>query len=60
MSILKVARIGHPVVRTPAKDVPEDAFSDLRNISTGAPALSRPRQSTHPVTSTWPSTSSSP
>lgn len=28
MSILKVARIGHPVVRTPAREVPEDAFSD--------------------------------
>ncbi len=28
MSILKVARIGHPVVRTAARDVPETAFSD--------------------------------
>jgi peptide deformylase len=26
MSILKVARIGHPVIRTPAKPVPKDAF----------------------------------
>ena len=28
MSILKVARIGHPVVRTVAKDVPKEAFHD--------------------------------
>jgi peptide deformylase len=28
MSILKVARIGHPVVRTAAKPVPPEAFSD--------------------------------
>lgn len=28
MSILKVARIGHPVVRTPAKPVPKTAFRD--------------------------------
>ncbi len=28
MSILKVARIGHPVVRTSAKDVPKKAFRD--------------------------------
>jgi peptide deformylase len=30
MSILKVARIGHPVIRTPAKPVPRDAFADPR------------------------------
>jgi peptide deformylase len=28
MSILKIARIGHPVVRTAAKPVPRDAFAD--------------------------------
>jgi peptide deformylase len=28
MSILKVARIGHPVIRTAAKPVPRDAFRD--------------------------------
>ena len=28
MSILKIARIGHPVVRTAAKPVPEKAFAD--------------------------------
>jgi peptide deformylase len=28
MSILKVARIGHPVVRTPAQPVPKEAFRD--------------------------------
>ena len=30
MSILKVARIGHPVVRTAAKAVPERAFGETR------------------------------
>jgi peptide deformylase len=29
MSILKVARIAHPVLRTPAKAVPKSAFKDL-------------------------------
>jgi peptide deformylase len=28
MSILKIARIGHPVVRTAARPVPKDAFAD--------------------------------
>ena len=28
MSILKVARIGHPVIRTAAKPVPREAFRD--------------------------------
>ena len=28
MSILKVARIGHPVIRTPAQPVPKDAFAN--------------------------------
>jgi peptide deformylase len=28
MSILKIARIGHPVVRTPARSVPKKAFGD--------------------------------
>ena len=28
MSILKVARIGHPVVRTVAREVPESAFAE--------------------------------
>ena len=28
MSILKVARIAHPVLRTPAQPVPKSAFKD--------------------------------